>query len=121
MKKTPIDERIAPRFEKDLTIFMELFSGSIETDSESNIVICKSLDLSSTGLQVSLDKDLPEGSILRLCLDTRSRQPIFVVAKVIWQQQDLDTKEFYVGFELLNSRGTDYDSWKIAINEMFDD
>ena len=55
--KTFVDERASPRIEKDVTIFIEMQSAS--TEDQSDIVICKSLDLSSHGLQVALDRSIP--------------------------------------------------------------
>ena len=114
------DERIAPRIEKDSTVFIELDAGTFDQKEESDIVICKSLDLSSTGLQVVLDREINEGSVLRLCLDSLGRAPIFVVAQVMWQRENQGSGEYHVGFMLLESRATDFDKWQQAIAEMFD-
>ncbi len=113
-----VDERVAPRFEKDVTIFIEVQSASTEDQSKEDIIICKSLDLSSNGLQVAIDRAIPEGRILRLCLDIKNKDPIFVVAMVIWQRQDKDTKNYHVGFKLLDSQGTDLSDWQQAISEI---
>ena len=53
-----VDDRIAPRVEKDTTIFVELTTGSVENQVESDIVICKSVNLSTTGVQVVLDREI---------------------------------------------------------------
>ncbi len=112
------DERAAPRYEKDVTIFIEVQSALTNNQSDEDIIICKSLDLSSGGLQVAIDRAIPEGRILRLCLDMKNKDPIFVVAEVIWQRQDEDTKDYHVGFKLLHSLGTDLSDWRQAISEI---
>ncbi len=114
------DERVAPRFQKDTTVFIEMTASAPDSGEDADIVICKSHDLSSTGVQVVLDRSIPEGSILRLCLDTRGRQPVFVVAEVMWQRRNDETDEYHVGFMLLDSRGSDFSRWQEAIAEMFD-
>ena len=116
--KIPVDERASPRIEKDVTIFIEMQSASTEDQSEEDIVICKSHDLSSQGLQVAIDRNIHEGRILRICLDVKNKDPIFVVAEVIWQHQDKDTKDYHVGFKLLDSKGTDLTDWQQAISEI---
>ena len=113
-----VDGRSEHRLEQDHTIFVELVAGSVVDASESVIVICKSLDLSTTGVQVLMDQSIPIGNIIRLCLDTRGRVPIFVAAKVIWQRESTHQGEFHVGFMVLKSSGTDYDAWQAAITEM---
>jgi len=117
---TIIEQRMAPRYQKDTSVFVELSSGSVGDKVESCIVICRSVDLSNTGVQVLLDKAIPEGYVLRLCLDTRGREPIFVVGKVVWQLQDEDSEEHFVGFRRLDSEGTDFLEWRRAISEMFE-
>ncbi len=114
----PEDERASARFEKDCTIFVELESAS-ENNPESKIVICNSLDLSAGGLQLVLDRSIPKGNILRLCLDIKGRDLIFVVAQVMWLKRNDETKDFNFGLMLLNSEGTDFDHWQLAISEIF--
>ncbi|MCH7744206.1 MAG: PilZ domain-containing protein [Proteobacteria bacterium] len=115
------DERAAPRLTKDVTIFIEIQSTSIEDKSHEDIVICKSLNLSALGLQVKLDRVIPEGRILRLCLDMKKKEPIFVIGEVVWRRQDEDTKDYHVGFKLLDSRGSDLIDWQQAISEIFNE
>jgi len=114
-----VDERASPRIEKDITIFIEVPSASAEDESEKDIIICKSFDLSSYGLQVVTDRVIPEKRILRLCIDLKSKEPIFVVAEVVWLHQVEDTKDYRVGFKLLDSKGTDLTDWHQAISEIF--
>jgi hypothetical protein len=114
-----IDERIAPRVETDTTIFVELRAASKVNATEADIVICKTVNLSLAGLQVALDKPVPTGSILRLCLDISEYDPLFIVAEVMWQQFNAATEETYVGFKILRSNGTDYAAWEAAMAERF--
>ena len=114
-----VNERTSPRIETDITIFIEVPSASAEDQSEKDIVICKSYDLSSHGLQVVIDRAIPERRILRLCVDIKGKEPIFVVAEVVWLRQDEETKDYRVGFKLLDSKGTDLINWHQAISEIF--
>ncbi len=114
------DDRIAPRVEKDTTVFVELTTGSVADKVDSDIVICKTVNLSTTGVQVVLDREISKGCILRLCLDTKGWAPIFVVAKAMWQRQDLKTQQYYVGFMILESSGTDFADWQVVVAKMFD-
>lgn len=115
-----INERASPRFAKDTTVFIQLESAAFDQKSEADIHICRCLDLSSTGVQVVLDRAIPEGNIHRLCLDIRGRAPIIVVVRVQWQRKNEDSGQYHVGFMLLESKGTDYDTWQHAISQMFD-
>ena len=112
------DERVRPRYERDYTVFIEYppFGGF---DEEAEVLICKSVDLSETGLQVAVDWDISVDSILRLCLEIKDREPIFVTAKVMWQRYDQNENEYHLGFMLLESKETDYEDWQRAIAELF--
>lgn len=117
--KDLVDERSTPRLAKDVTIFIQMQSASTGRQFEEDILICKSVDLSVHGLQVALDRSIPEGRILRLCLDIKNKAPIFVVAEVIWLLEGEDSKDYHVGFKLLDSKGSDLADWQQAISEIF--
>jgi hypothetical protein len=74
--------------------------------------------VSEKGLQVVLDNSIEVETILRICLDMKDREPIFVVGEVIWQQPDTDTDGTRVGFRLFESEDTDIESWEQAINDL---
>ena len=86
-----IDDRITPRFQKGTTVFIELDAGNFGVETKGGIVICRSLDLSNSGVQVVLDRKIEQRTILRLCLETRGRAPIFVVAEAMWQRRNEDS------------------------------
>lgn len=115
-----IGERTSPRFAIDTTVFIELEAAAFDQKSEADIHICRCLDLSSTGVQVELDRAIPEGNIHRLCLDVRGRAPIIVVVRVQWQRRNEETGQYHAGFMLLESKGTDFDLWQHAITQMFE-
>ena len=117
--KTTIDERQSPRIERDAAIFLELRSSSVTDTDEIDIVLAQSFDLSDPGVQIVLDRNIPEGNIIQLCLDIRDSEPIFVVARVIWGRQDTETGAYHIGFKLLESKGTDFDQWQQTVAAMF--
>jgi hypothetical protein len=116
-----IEERTEKRFgERSFTIFIEKESSSYDGSDDSNIVICKSVNLSSDGLQVVIDDPIPERKVLRLCLDVRGKPPIFVVGEVMWQREEKDTGEYSVGFRLFDSEGSDYQHWRQTVSELIE-
>ena len=111
-----IEERAETRFNKALTVFIEGQSSSYDGSSTADIVICKSVDLSSDGLQVAVDKLVPRNKVLRLCLDVKGKPPIFVVGEVMWQRRE--AQGYYrLGIRLFDSDGTDYAAWQQAISD----
>ncbi len=80
------DDRRAPRYHIDATVFVEAGERTSPSDT-GEIVICSSMDLSETGLQVVLDQGIKTGRIVRLCIDIKGRDAIYVVGKVVWHHQ----------------------------------
>ena len=107
-----IDDRVAPRYSIDLTFFIEAGVRANPSDT-GDIVICKSQDLSETGMQVILDQPIRKGRIVRSCLDIKQFDPIYVIAKVVWQSKS--EEEYHHGLSILESTDTDVQMWHDAL------
>ena len=112
-----IDDRIAPRINIDLTFFIEAGVRASPRDT-GEIVICKSQDLSATGVQVVLDQPIRNGRIVRACLDIKQFDPIYVIAKVVWQSKSEEA--YHHGLLLLESEDTDVKMWHDALRTLTD-
>lgn len=109
---TSQDHRIEVRLDIEATIFLELLS------SESDILMCHSLDLSANGLQVMLDDPVEAGSICRLCIDIKDRDPIYLIAEVKWQRPDKEEDATRIGFAIFESDESDILQWKKLVAEL---
>ena len=107
-----LDDRVAPRFSVDLTFFIEAGVRANPGDT-GDIVICKSQDLSETGMQVIMDQPLRKGRILRTCLDIKGFDPIYGIAKVVWQSKSEEA--YHHGLLILESPDTDVQMWRDAL------
>jgi len=102
------------RIAEQATIFIELQSSDFDNSSPANILICNSIDLSANGMQIQLDREVPIGSIFRLCVDFSDKyDAVYLVGEVKWIKQLQD--EFSMGFELFESEQTDIEAWKLMI------
>lgn len=110
-----IDDRVAPRFDIDLTFFVEAGVRAHPRDT-SDIVICKSHDLSETGLQIILDQPLRKGRIVRACMDIKDVEPIYVIAKVVWQSKVEEA--FHHGLLLMESPEVDTEAWRKTLKSL---
>ena len=109
--------RAESRLDLEATIFIEVLAS--DSHQSGNVIMCNSLDLSSNGLQVVVDDDaIDAGSILRLCIDLKDAEPIYLVAEVKWQRPDPDSEAYRIGFLLFESDGTDIERWKSLMEEM---
>lgn len=96
------------------TIFIEVIAS--DNTSAGNVVMCNSLDLSPHGLQVIVDEELSIGTILRLCVDLRDAEPIFLVGEVKTQRPDAETGGYRIEFEIFES--DDYERWEALLKEL---
>jgi hypothetical protein len=111
-----VEKRQWHRLEEQSTIFIEILSSGDEPQQQTEIVICSSVEVSPTGVRVCVDDALEPGSILQLGVQLHgAQQPLYLVGEVRWCAADPKRSgSYYVGFELIESDGTDYLAW----NEM---
>jgi len=107
---TSPEHRIETRLNLEATIFLEMLSD------QTDILMCNSLDLSATGLQVLVDDEIETGSIVRLCIDLAKRDPIYLVAEVMWVRPDHKEEATRLGLSLFES--DDIGAWKELVAEM---
>ena len=112
-----LDDRVAPRYSIDLTFFIEAGVRANPSDT-GDIVICKSQDLSQTGMQVILDQPVRKGRIVRTCLDIQQFDPIYVIAKVVWQRESEEA--YHHGLLIIKSPDTDVQMWHDALTTLTD-
>lgn len=107
------DNRKQRRFSSEDTIFIELEEHLLEQNSQSFIVICQVLDVSSLGLRVEIDRPVIEGSYLRICVKLADADVALVLmGEVKWVRQ-IDDQGWQVGFALIDSEDTDLEAWQL--------
>ncbi len=110
------DRRREQRLSQQTTIFVEVCSAEPGSADQARVIICSSLDISASGIQVQMDHPVPVGSILRLCADFGSqREPLYLVGETKWLSQE---EELYnIGFELLDAENSDISEWQQLVDE----
>ena len=109
--------RAHPRHPFEGEIFIERLASGVENDQPSEIIKCKTVDVSLNGLRVGINLQLDVGAILQIGVDLSDAQDTFyLVAEVKWCCRD-DTGEtvWLAGFELLNAADTDLEFWRQAV------
>ncbi len=101
------------------TAFIELMGASIGAPDRSPIIICNSLDISRGGLRVCVDTFIEPGTILHLGLELAGQdRPLYVVAEVKWARRTSTRDGYWIGFELLESDGTDLAHWQSLLEKL---
>lgn len=93
-------------------IFVEVIAAT--EDSEGLLLTGDLMDVSQGGFRVALDSEVIVGSILSVCAELPAvEEPLFMSAEVKWCRPNEDGNSgWLVGFKVLNSSGTDSDSWR---------
>lgn len=113
-----IDERRSEtRLDEKTTVFVEVCSAAFDNSAPADVIICNSLDMSTSGIQVEMDKEVAVGSILRICAEFHDKKQIlYLVGEAKWVRPEDD--HFNIGFELYDAEQTDIDGWKDVISTM---
>ena len=112
------DKRTEQRINAEFTIFIEVLASSADRQNPGNVLVSNALNLSPSGLQTVIDENIPVDTILRICLDLKESEPIYVVGQVRWSQPDPESGGYRVGFSLFDSEGSDIDRWHETITSL---
>ena len=114
--------RAHPRHPFEGAIFIELLASGVENNQPSEIIKCKTLDVSLNGLRVGINRQLDVGAILQIGVDLSEAQDTFyLVGEVKWCCRDDKGETLWLaGFELLNAADTDFEFWRQAVTEIPD-
>ncbi|HJN52844.1 MAG: PilZ domain-containing protein [Pseudomonadales bacterium] len=112
------EDRGESRFRLVQTVFVELQPASRDGSKPPIIVMCNSSDVSANGIQILLHEEIPMGSILRLCVDMKNLDPIFLIGEVKWVQPDAETDGFLIGLLLFEAENTDTQIWEKVIADL---
>lgn len=114
------ERRSESRLDNQTTVFIEIVSAAYNNSSPANIIVCNSLDLSTGGIQVEIDEEVPVGSILRLGAQLQgSDQTLYLVGEAKWLKKD--GEHFNIGFELYDAEKTDFEGWQKVVTAMLND
>ena len=112
------DLRQEYRLNTPLTVFIELTAA--DNNSPSSIVISHSLDISTNGLRVITDRELPIGSIFQSCIQCNTSMNQFKLAsEVKWSRPFLDQGEYFIGLAFSNTKDADIQAWREFISEQY--
>ena len=110
-----LDDRIAPRIDIDATLFIEAGVRATPQDT-GDIVICKTRDVSESGMQLIMDNPIRKGRIVRACLDISPHEPVYVIARVVWQNRR--EQDYYHGLVLISASESDTQGWKDTVENL---
>lgn len=114
------DNRKHHRLSFEGTIFIELVSSGMEENQPSEVVLCKTIDISRNGLLVWVNRELTVGAILHICVELSEKDlTLYLTGEVKRCSHDKYSEERWrVAFELLNATDSDIDAWRTMVERM---
>ena len=116
----PENSRIQQRLSLAGTIFIERVSSGVEEDQTSEVILCKTIDISHSGLMVWVNQHLTVGAILQIGVELpRKENTLYLTGEVKWCRRDryIDGR-WRVGFALLDASDSDIGNWRSLVTEM---
>jgi Tfp pilus assembly protein PilZ len=101
------------------TIFIELLARGM-SGNDGEVLVCKTIDISHSGLRVALKRELTVGAILQIGVDlSSSEETLYLAGEVIWCHKDeTQADDWLVGFELMNANDSDIAAWRQALADL---
>ena len=114
------DSRKHQRLSFEGTIFIELVSSGMDDNQPSEVVLCKTIDVSRNGLLVWVNRELTIGAILQIGVElSREDHTLYLTGEVMRCKPARNNGgRWQVGFELMNATDSDIDAWRAMVAEM---
>jgi Tfp pilus assembly protein PilZ len=110
------DKRMHPRIESDDRLFVQVVLSAADPDLVGTTLSCKAVNLSVGGIQFRADSAIPNGALLDLWVDIRSRPgKFFLAGEVRWSRPLNDAQAedgFLIGVQLKSGAATDILDWR---------
>ncbi len=108
------DKRMHGRLDSDDRLFVQVVLAAMDPDLVGTTVSCTAMNLSVGGIQFRTAASLPQGTLLDLWVDVRSRPgKFFLAGEVRWSRPGTDDSgEWVVGVQLKSGAATDILDWR---------
>lgn len=110
---TSKDRRQHTRQPRDERVVVQIVSSTRDTLPPGTVVRCAAKDVSSQGIKIQLDQQLPEGFLLELWIEISSHAgKFFLAGEVKWCQELDEGKRYLIGVELKEGETEDFKLWQ---------
>lgn len=104
-------------------VFIELDAPLAGSDGEGSIAVCKTLDVSATGMQISLEHELTENAYLQIGVESphgdETADTFFLTVQVRWcRRGTTQDQPWLAGLALLPAENSDIGHWIELISEL---
>ncbi len=110
---TSKDRRQHARQPRDERVIVQVVSSTRDTLPPGTVVRCSTKDVSSQGIRIQLEQQLPEGFLLELLVEISNHtSKFFLAGEVKWCQELDEGKRYLIGIELKEGKTEDFKLWQ---------
>ncbi len=109
------------RIEQQISIVIDYFVKDNDSNTyKPRLLICEGLDVSSGGLKIHVDRELPLQAIYQVALKTQTKEFRLAIQTKWLKSIDDKLPEYAIGLQILESDETDIVAWKEWVAEQLD-
>jgi hypothetical protein len=114
------EQRRHTRHPVESRVFVELAASGIGRSDSGKVAICRTLDVSSGGLRISLEHELRVGSVLQIGVELpETQETLYLAGEVRWCLPNPKTGTGWTaGLALVNASDSDIDRWIELLTRM---
>ncbi len=110
------EQRQHSRQSRDERVVVQIVSSTRDALAPGTVVRCATRDVSSRGMRLQLDQQVPEGSQLELWVEISDHPTKFYLAgEVKWCRELDEGKHYLVGLELTEKDAEHLKQWQEAL------
>ena len=110
---TTKERRQHVRQPRDERVVVQIVSSTRDTLPPGTVVRCSTKDVSSQGIRIQLEQQLPEGFQLELWIEISNHpSKFFLAGEVKWCEELDEGKRYLVGVELKDGDTDDFKQWQ---------
>ena len=112
---TTKDRRQHVRQPRDERVVVQIVSSTRDTLPPGTVVRCSTKDVSSQGIRIQVERQLPEGFLLELWIEISNPARKFLLAgEVKWCQELDEGTRYLIGVEIKEGETEDFKLWQEA-------
>ncbi len=112
------DRRKHVRQARDERVIVQIVSSTRDTLPPGTVVRCSTKDVSTRGIRIQLERQLPEGFLVELWIEISNHHAgkFFLAGEVKWCQELDDGKRYLTGIELKEGETEDFKLWQEVLS-----
>lgn len=111
------DRRQHVRQARDERVIVQIVSSTRDTLPPGTVVRCSTKDVSTRGIKIQLDRQLPEGFLVELWIEISNHAgKFFLAGEVKWCEELDDGKRYLIGIELTEGGSEDFKLWQEVLS-----